>query len=127
LGLAVARITLWVVSCWCVAGEAREKPPGGTTFLFELITPYKIFAREYAMSKNAFGKNGGIVIWTLAISAIVVAAGFLIWNKKPSRLEEAGVGVFLFFVWVQGRLEEQDERITALESSIEVIEKESRN
>ena len=79
------------------------------------------------MSKNAFGKNGGIVIWTLAISAIVVAAGFLIWNKKPSRLEEAGVGVFLFFVWVQGRLEEQDERITALESSIEVIEKESRN
>jgi hypothetical protein len=79
------------------------------------------------MSKAGLGKNGWFIVCTIGVLVIISATEYLLKGTGPSNAEDALFAGFLFFLWVRGRLAEQDERLRELESRIEEIEVEAED
>jgi hypothetical protein len=79
------------------------------------------------VSKDGLGRNGWIVICSVGIWAAWAAIEFKFRSEKPSLSGDAIFLLFLLFLWVRGRLQEQEERLKEMESRVEELEDQIRN
>ena len=79
-------------------------------------------ANRGLMSKDGLNKNHWIIIFLVGAVALWAAIEYLFWGTKPTPLGEALTAILVMYIWIRGRIDEQDERLEEMESRIDELE-----